>query len=388
VYHLKFMAGTLAACLLLTTAPSAAADTPGARLQREINALIEALRAQVSQLKAANTAMREQIAAPNPGSGQIMVARAPQADTRFKKLFDDTQVATAIYDNFEENLKRLGTASVDYAKVIYAHDDRTNYRDAASYEKSGADATAALVKADRLIKIAGRDAYNLPDRKAGLCRPREAQRLGYQNERFYDEPAPAHCSGFKVGERLIATASHCIKTETDCTNTRFVFGFRIDGDNLDPHLNIEASRVFTCKKIVGHKLEGNGPDWSIVEVDRDMQNIPTVKMRPTGNAGTDVKLTVIGYPMGLPVKIAANGVIRSVKNGYYVANVDTYGGNSGSVVFNTEQLQQGNLLAEGILVRGENDFEVTTPCRISKRCGVDGCRGEDITMASEFRDLL
>jgi hypothetical protein len=53
-------------------------------------------------------------------------------------------------------------------------------------------------------------------------------------------------------------------------------------------------------------------------------------------------------------------------------------------VFNTAKLNQGELFVEGVLVRGEDDFSFTDPCYASKRCPVEGCRGEDVTLATEI----
>ena len=65
------------------------------------------------------------------------------------------------------------------------------------------------------------------------------------------------------------------------------------------------------------------------------------------------------------------------KPGYFVANLDTYGGNSGSAVFNAK-----TGVIEGILVRGENDYVYKGNCRVSNVCASDGCRGEDVTKLS------
>jgi len=63
--------------------------------------------------------------------------------------------------------------------------------------------------------------------------------------------------------------------------------------------------------------------------------------------------------------------------GYFVANLDTYGGNSGSAVFNAKT---GVIV--GILVRGENDYIYQGDCRVSNVCQATGCRGEDVTKLS------
>ena len=64
-------------------------------------------------------------------------------------------------------------------------------------------------------------------------------------------------------------------------------------------------------------------------------------------------------------------------------HLDTYGGNSGSPVFNAATHE-----VEGILVRGETDFTSNGTCNVSLVCPTSGCRGEDVTRATEFAGLL
>lgn len=63
---------------------------------------------------------------------------------------------------------------------------------------------------------------------------------------------------------------------------------------------------------------------------------------------------MIGHPVGLPLKVADDAVVSDPGDGqtYFEANLDTYGGNSGSAVFNAR-----TGLIEGILVRGAQDFK-------------------------------
>ena len=47
----------------------------------------------------------------------------------------------------------------------------------------------------------------------------------------------------------------------------------------------------------------------------------------------DTPLVVIGHPSGLPTKIADGAWVRNNESEYYfVTNLDTFGGNSGSAV--------------------------------------------------------
>jgi hypothetical protein len=101
-----------------------------------------------------------------------------------------------------------------------------------------------------------------------------------------------------------------------------------------------------------------------------------LKVNRSGAPAKGTPIIVIGHPAGLPTKVAGGAAVREVKEGYFTANLDTYGGNSGSAVFNARTGQ-----IEGILVRGENDFvyDSANSCRRSNVCSADGCRGEDVT---------
>jgi len=97
--------------------------------------------------------------------------------------------------------------------------------------------------------------------------------------------------------------------------------------------------------------------------------------RTSGKIRVGDGLTVIGYPAGLPLKVAGGAQVRDIQAQHLVANLDTYGGNSGSAVFNSLTGE-----VEGILVRGELDYTYENNCRVSNRCSDGGCRGEDVTL--------
>ena len=59
----------------------------------------------------------------------------------------------------------------------------------------------------------------------------------------------------------------------------------------------------------------------------------------------------MGHPSGLPLKYADGARVFETENDYFSTNLDTFGGNSGSPVFNADTLE-----VEGILVRGDTDY--------------------------------
>lgn len=81
----------------------------------------------------------------------------------------------------------------------------------------------------------------------------------------------------------------------------------------------------------------------------------------------------------MALKVAENAFVRYNSNSSCITcNLDIYGGNSGSPIFNSETHE-----VEGILVRGETDFEASGNCNVSLICPTTSCRGEDITRTIE-----
>lgn len=265
-------------------------------------------------------------------------------------------------------------------KVIYGVDDRLDYYQAAPDMKKLADSVVSLWKASD-VALAPSGGFKLNTGNygevMGLC----------PEEPFRDQPLGAFCSGSLVGKDLVMTAGHCIKSEADCSGTKFVFGFRLDAAGGQPG-TAAASDVYSCKKIVKRYLESGygalGPDYALVQLDRPAEGKTPLAVNRGPGPKKDDAIFVIGHPSGLPVKVAGGATVRDPSpKGYFVANLDTYGGNSGSAVFNGR-----TGLVEGILVRGENDFVSKNGCSVSNVVPADGGRGEDVTKVSELAAVI
>ncbi len=252
-------------------------------------------------------------------------------------------------------------------KVIYGADDRLDiWQVSDSKLLKLADSTVGLFSASD-VTIAGAKAQLRTESYAegyGLCK----------EEPFYDQTTGAFCSGSLVAPDVIMTAGHCIKSDYSCTDTKFVFGFAVTKKGVNPS-EVPASEVYSCKQLIGREQVGTGADWALIKLDRPVTGHQPLKYDATGAVKNGDPLVVIGHPAGLPTKIAGGASVRDASpNGYFVANLDTYGGNSGSAVFNAKT---GVIV--GILVRGENDYTYQGDCRMSNVCPADGCRGEDVT---------
>ncbi len=266
-------------------------------------------------------------------------------------------------------------AQVD-GQVIYGSDDRIDvYQTENSKLRSLADSTVALMQASSIQTEGGvsklaTEPYGTGN---GLCK----------EEPFYDQVTAAFCSGSLVAPDVIMTAGHCVTSQENCAGIKFVFGFAVKEKDKMPD-SVPTKDVYGCKQLLGREQINDGQDWALIKLDRPVTGHAVLKLNKTGVIENKTPIVVIGHPAGLPTKIAGGAEVRDAsKNGYFVANLDTYGGNSGSAVFNAK-----TGLVEGILVRGEQDYVYKGSCRVSNVCPADGCRGEDVTKISSVFDKI
>jgi Trypsin-like peptidase domain len=199
-------------------------------------------------------------------------------------------------------------------------------------------------------------------------------------ERFLNDPTPAFCSGTLIDDNLVLTAGHCITSAADCSNTRFVFNFfRPSATTLQ---TVTTADIFSCTSIVARTLGtvgGQNLDFAVLRIDRAATpRFVPAPIRP-GNTALTVgqNVAVIGSGSGIPFKVDSGGTVRNARAGtldFFVATTDTFGGNSGSGVYET-----ANNTVAGILVRGETDYVPNGSCNVVNVCSETGCQGEDIT---------
>jgi hypothetical protein len=266
--------------------------------------------------------------------------------------------------------------------VVYGVDNRKN-----PYDKSITDVNiinnykkvACLVNASQL-QLQPDGNYRL--QPTGSYTSYGGQKLCTE-ENFYGEPIAGLCTGFAVSKTMFATAGHCLNKD-DLSSKRFIYGFEMK-DSVSPNLLIKKEDVYTPIEIAGWELDKQTDnDYCIVKVKEEIPANLICSVRKTGEVPNSQKLYVIGYPSGLPVKITSDGnVYANDKPIYFVTNLDTYGGNSGSPVFNAS-----THTVEGILVRGARDYSFWNidGCYRSNICpeNIGSCNGEDVTRASQF----
>jgi len=259
-------------------------------------------------------------------------------------------------------------------KTIYPHDIRQDFFQFAfnpNYLRSS-NSIAALIRprnyqlsADGVTLIY----KNLKDEQ-GLC----------SDQSFIAQPSVAYCTGFVIGANLIATAGHCVSD--DWRAVRIVFGYElVQGPSGNTSLRtIHADDVYAIRQVRVSRVDDDGEDFAILETDRKIQGHPPLPLRTSGVIQPHEGVYTLGFPSGIPMKLADGAFVRSVfaSQGYFRADLDTYGGNSGSPVINAT-----TQVVEGILVRGGVDYVPDGECRKALVCPtINSCMGEDVTLIS------
>lgn len=263
-------------------------------------------------------------------------------------------------------------------KGIYGDDDRKDIVNVSTQEiVNNANAVAAIFRVNDIINN-DNGSISIPTRTLGDKFEKQGIKL-CSDEPFHGQPSGAICTAFLVKPDIIVTAGHCLNKH-NLNTRRFVFGY-VMGEEGKAITTLPANNVYMGVDVLGWELDSSGSDWTVVRLDRKVEGIAPLKYRMTGKVNDNIPVYVIGHPIGLPKKFASKAEVRDNKNShYFVANLDTYGGNSGSPVFNSNTHK-----VEGILVRGETDFATKENCMASLVCPVQGCRGEDCTRITQAK---
>lgn len=271
----------------------------------------------------------------------------------------------------------LNTFAMD--KVVYGEDNRLDIFEVSSArDLTLAKATAAAVKNYNVTKQEN-GSYKLSGGKLSVC----------EGEKFDGQVTSAFCSGFLVehnDKQYLVTAGHCIKSTNECSSHKWVFDFNVQNADQTSH-TVDADSVYTCKRVVDRALESStGLDYAVLELDRRVTGREPLAMRTSGKIEKGEEILVIGHPTGLPSKVAGDAYVReNNRSAWFSTNLDTFGGNSGSAVFNADSGE-----VEGILVRGHTDYTWTRDsngksCRRPVYCEMGSCRGEDVTRITSIK---
>ncbi len=281
-------------------------------------------------------------------------------------------------------------------KSIYGDDNRLDYFEAAPAMRALADSVVSLWPSKQVLVENG---------QARLATIGFGEALNLcPGEKFREQPIGAFCSGTLVGEDIVLTAGHCITDEAQCADTKFVFGYNVGGADGKARTTVPQKDVYGCKRIIKRDLDKQGsgiigtglailnallnrigPDFAVIQLDRKVEGRRPLPVNRNDDLKAGDRIFVIGHPVGLPVKIAGEASVRTTDpKAFFLTDLDTFGGNSGSAVFNARTNK-----IEGVLVRGGTDF-VDSPagCKVQYRVGQNEGKGEAVTKMSKVRKYI
>ena len=212
-----------------------------------------------------------------------------------------------------------------------------------------------------------------------------------EGERFGEQPTAAFCSGTLIDDDLVLTAGHCVNpANTDCAaEVRFVFNYYLDSaTSLAP---ITTADIYGCQEVVAFAQGNVGVqtlDFAVVKLDRPVsaQRRPASVNVNSSAVAQRTSVSIIGMGSGIPAKLDDGGKVidpRSSVRDFFTASTDSFGGNSGSGVFDSA----GRVV--GILVRGSRDYTNLGNCNVVNTLpDVGSGEGEAVTYVARAIDQL
>ena len=263
--------------------------------------------------------------------------------------------------------------------VIYGEDNRIDtFQSTSALHKKLASGTAAqIVNAN--LKVRGSTVELVAEPLSSMPGPQNPPLCA--KERFHDQPTASRCSGFLVADNILVTAGHCMQTASDCSSASWVFNYKVNSSSQTA-VSVAAIDVFKCKRIIKQALlPGSATDFAVIELDRPNTGKALKLAKTVPTLGTPIFM--IGHPSGLPQKITTNAKVIRVSGNSFRTDLDAFGGNSGSSVFNTA----GEIV--GILVNGDTDYRINSALNCVEANQMASARnGEGVSAISQFTAFL
>lgn len=186
----------------------------------------------------------------------------------------------------------------------------------------------------------------------GLC-PEE--KFSQQNANWLN------CTGFMVTEEVMVTAGHCMifnhsgtkpalvqdGTTSMCNDFDWVFDFKAGAQKQVSLVDYDlATQTAQCQKVIHAEITPDmlnstgtfvgeyGLDFAIIKLDRPMKDRQPLRIATLAPKKNEL-VYAIGYPSGLPMKLAHNArVIEDHFKNFFTADLDISSGSSGGPVFN------------------------------------------------------
>ncbi|WJS96800.1 serine protease [Flavobacterium johnsoniae] len=275
--------------------------------------------------------------------------------TKFESVIIEVETETEIY-----NSKRLYgptqfDSRIEIAQLSPNNEEHINIRKIS-------ESVAMVIERKNLNKISENtyqlNITNTLGKQFNLC----------QGEAFSEQIVVGAGTAFIVAENKMMTASHVLRGPLK--DYAVIFGYRVLNTFGTAESSISADDVYFLSEIIK-----NDPDLDITifKTDRPIKR-PILAYEKSSLLKKGNEIYMLGYPMGLPQKLAINANISDESNyQFFYTTLDSFQGNSGSPVFN---LKSHKLI--GVLVSGMIDYELRGDCYKSVICRQPYCLGEKV----------
>jgi len=277
----------------------------------------------------------------------------------------------------------LPPSPVAVPRTVYGNDDRRDWYEL-DYTSAG-DAMAGRLLANSIMVHITRADLGAPD-SHGIYRIlddyADSLRLGpvrnmCDGQKFLRQPRLGYCSATLVSPTGVITAGHCVPDQKTCDSAAYVFNYYVTGHDAhgDPTFPlITSDDVYFCKSVSTMYATG-GTDIAHITLDRPvLGRVPATYRKTLVPTTPGQKLMMIGFPDGMPAKVEAGGTVTDAgrSNGFefFVASTDSFGGNSGSGIFDADGMMIG------VLVRGIKGYVQSGGCTVVY--ALPGPRGQEV----------
>lgn len=205
------------------------------------------------------------------------------------------------------------------------------------------------------------------------------------DEKFSTKPSLKACTGFLVKSNILLTAGHCIVDENDCANKKIIFDV-LDSSSKFSNKNrsVNNSLVYNCKSIIARGQDENS-DFSLIELDKSITDRPPLVLSQSSLISRPKSLYMIGHPYGLSLMLSRSSIVSILDTNDFIfkAAINSFQGNSGSPVFNSETHK-----VEGVLVNGQEDLVFDSQNKCYRYRVYNGAGGEGILSISHILPFI
>jgi len=233
-------------------------------------------------------------------------------------------------------------------ELVYGLDDRKEVSQTPAIHKELLD-NIVLIASKRNFQIDNNGNYYI-DYNTLDSRLKTVHKL-CPNERFSNQNVVGFGTGICVGSDLILTASHVIPQDKF---SQYVYIFEFYDNFETNRIVFPKENAYTTKNVLFSRKDSPTEDFDLALIQLD-RLVPSKRISKV-NFDFDFKISqsvfVLGHPNGIAMKYADNAEIKYFNKNIFKANLDVFGGNSGSPIFNV------NNEVIGILSTAPGDYNL------------------------------